>query len=236
MNNQIKTAVILAAGKGNRLAGVVDDIPKPMININGRPILEHNLLSLKNIGVTNIYLNLHQLPEVIKNYFGNGEKFGVKITYSFEPELLGTAGALNNFRPYLSEKPFMLIYGDNLINFDLVSLINFHVKKDGLAALGLYYREEVHLSGVVETSTDGLITRFVEKPLAGSESSHWVNTGVYVLAPKILDYIPSAGRTDFGKDLFPGLIKKGEKLYGLKVNGQVIPIDTPKLLEIARGE
>ena len=105
-------AVILAAGKGERLGAITQVIPKPMIKIAGKPILEHNILMCKKNGVEEILINLHHLPHVIKNYFGNGEKWGVSISYKYEPKLLGTSGTVSNYKDFL-KKPFFVIYGDN---------------------------------------------------------------------------------------------------------------------------
>lgn len=143
---------------------------------------------------------------------------------------------MNNFRPFIRNGPFLLVYGDNLIDFEIDSLIQYHIEKAGIATLGLYYRDEVRLSGVVDLGEDGRVTKFIEKPEFGKERSHLVNTGVYVLDPRILGYIPTHGFSDFAKDIFPALIEQEEKVYGLLVKGRVIPVDTPELVKIAKGE
>ena len=115
-------AVVLAAGKGRRLKNLTVNLPKPMIEINDKPVLEHNLEMSREADIHEIYINLHHLPELIKNYFGDGSKFGVNITYNYEPDLLGTAGAVLPFKSNLGDDPFFVIYGDNYICFDLLDL------------------------------------------------------------------------------------------------------------------
>ena len=112
-------AVILAAGKGERLGNITQRIPKPMIPINGKPILEYNIELCKKNGIDEIFINLHHLPHKIKKYFGDGSRFGVRIKYKYEAEILGTAGGVKNFQEDLGTDPFFVLYGDNLIDMDL---------------------------------------------------------------------------------------------------------------------
>lgn len=223
-------AVILAAGKGERLRGVVDDIPKPMISYRGKPVLQHNLELCRKYGIKELFINTHHLPEKIKSHFGDGSAFQVKITYSFEDELLGTAGALNNFRKELSNEPFFVLYGDNFSNFDLNSLIEEYRKHDCIGVVGFHYREEVSQSGVGEFASDGRIIKFLEKPKAGTSDSHWVNAGIYYLNPEILDRIPN-GFSDFGKDIFPILLKMGIPLYGVCGDVDIKAFDTVEMIK-----
>ncbi|MBN2021097.1 MAG: nucleotidyltransferase family protein [Sedimentisphaerales bacterium] len=229
-------AILLAAGKAERLKGVLDCLPKPMVQIAGKPILEHNIEWLRSYGVTDVYINLHHLPEVIKRYFSNGIDRGVKITYSYEPALLGTAGAVKkiahdcwNDNPF---EPFIVVYGDNLVSdFNLNRIIQFHKRKKGIATICLYHRpEEVSKSGVAVLDEDHRIIAFVEKPSAGQIAGDLVNTGIYILEANILQYIP-AGCCDFGKDVFGRVLDSGESLYGIVLNANLVAIDTPQLYE-----
>lgn len=177
-------AVILAAGKGERLKATVDDIPKPMIEYKGKPVLQHNVELCARFGIRELFINTHHLPHVIKNYFGDGRTFGVKIEYSFEETLLGTAGELNNVREQLSDGPFFVLYGDNCSDFDLGSLEKEFQTHGCIGVIGFHYREDVSQSGVGEFASDGRITRFVEKPVSGVTACHWVNAGVCCLFPR----------------------------------------------------
>ncbi|HHT9125290.1 MAG TPA: nucleotidyltransferase family protein [Candidatus Brocadiia bacterium] len=238
--------IILSAGKGERIRKVVGNIPKPMIKVKWKPVLEHNVEWVRNYGIRDIYINLHHLPNAIRSYFGDGSRWGVKITYSYEPELLGTAGAVRkiadeywqlkvNSYPCknLSDNAFLVIYGDNLFEYELGEIVNFHDRKKGIATIAVYEKDDVRQSGVVLLGRDNKVTRFVEKPKPEEVVSNLVNTGIYVLEPEVLGYIPSGKTLDFGKDVFPEMIQRGESILGIIVKGNLIAIDTPELLEKA---
>lgn len=226
-------AVILAAGKGERLKPITDKIPKPMIKMKGKPILEHNINLLKKYNINEIFVNLHHLPEVIKNYFENGNKLRVNINYSFEETLLGTAGAVRKIADKYWNRPerFILLYGDNLFEYDLGEIINFHIMKKGIATIAVCKKDDVSESGIVLLNNEYKVLRFIEKPKPDEIVSHLVNTGLYILEPEVLNYIPSNKVFDFGKDVFPELIQKGEKIFGKNVKGNLTAIDTPDLLK-----
>ncbi|MFZ1082436.1 MAG: nucleotidyltransferase family protein [Candidatus Kryptoniota bacterium] len=228
-------AVLLAAGKGERLKGVVQATPKPMIEYNGKPLLQHNLELCKQHGIMEIYINTHHLAENIRAYFGDGTKFGVKIYYSYEPELLGTSGALNNFRSQLEGESFYVLYGDNYSRYDLQTLKTAFQNNRCIGVIAFHHREDVDQSGVGEFDEDGRIVRFLEKPSAGVTASHWVNAGIYYLSPKILNYIPR-GFSDFGQDIFPRLLKESVPLYGVRSLVALKAFDTPELLRALLGD
>jgi mannose-1-phosphate guanylyltransferase/phosphomannomutase len=161
---------------------------------------------------------LQFLPQVIKNYFGNGTDFGMNLNYSIEDFPLGTAGSVKKAQEFLDE-PFIVISGDALTDFDLTALIEFHKKKGALATLALKRVENPLEFGVVITEESGQIERFLEKPSWGQVFSDTVNTGIYVLEPEVFDYIPESDKFDFSKDLFPLLMSKGAPLYGCILDG-----------------
>lgn len=222
-------AVLLAAGKGERLKSVVDNIPKPMISYRGKPILQHNLELCRQFGIRDIFINTHHLPDVIRDYFGSGEKFGVNVHYSYEPELLGTSGALNSFREQLMDDNFFVIYGDNYSKYDLGLLKKTFAAAECIGVVAFHYRKDVSESGVGEFDETGKILRFIEKPKEGVTQSHWVSAGIYYLSPRIFDYIPS-GFSDFGKDIFPRLLKEDIAIYGVCSKVPLRAFDTPELL------
>ncbi len=209
-------AFILAAGEGKRLRPFTEKIPKPMISIAGKPILQHNIEFLAHWGIFEIAINLHHCPEVIENYFGNGAKFGVNITYSYEPELLGTAGAVKKLEKFMGER-FLVVYGDNLINFNLSFLLSFHEIHKGIGTVVLHYRDDISQSGVAVLDDNERITKFLEKPDPRQTNSHWVNAGVLLLERDVFQYIPANRRCDFGRDVLPDLLSRNEKLYGYKL-------------------
>ena len=230
-------AVILAAGVGQRLSGLLDNIPKPMAQVAGKPILQHNIEWLRSFGVTDIYINLHHLPNVITHRFGDGAGWKVNITYSHEKTLLGTAGAVKKiarecWNNTLTDS-FLVIYGDNLLsNFDLNQIISFHNRKAGLAMICLYRNpQQLAKSGVAVIDENCRIIKFVEKPSPGQISGDLINTGIYVLSPAILDYIPQDHCCDFAKDVFTKALDDNNSLYGMVSKSDLVAIDTPQLFK-----
>lgn len=242
-------AIILAAGKGERLSAITQDLPKPMIKFEGKPLLEHNIELCKKYGIEEIFINLHHLPEKIKDYFGSGESLGVNIKYSFEEELLGTAGAVkkiaNDFfksvpgsqGPRVSQSPnpqsynsesFFVLYGDNYSNYDLNLLIEKQKETNSPCIIAFHYREDVIYSGVAEFDNEGRVLRFIEKPKKGESTSHWVNAGIYLMSNLVLRYT-NKRVSDFGGDVFPKMLEEGIPVYGVCSNAEVKVVDTPEM-------
>ena len=222
-------AIILAAGKGERLRPLTDTLPKVMIKIGNKPCIQHNIELLKKHGIRDIAINTHYLPEKIKEYLGSGEKFGVKIKYSFEPEILGTAGALNNFRDFFDET-FVVIYGDVIHQTNLSEMLKFHKEKEGFATLALDDRSQVGRGVIILDEKDEII-QFVEKPKEKIPGG-LINSGIYIVEPEIMNHIPK-GFSDFGNDILPRLLTEGKKLFGFRT-GKVIDIGSLEDLEEAR--
>ncbi len=209
-------AMLLAAGKGTRLRPLTDAVSKCMMMIAGKPILEHNVARLKSHGVRDIVINLHYQPDSITAHFGDGSRFGVHITYSFEPELLGTAGAVRKVAARF-DAPFFVWYGDNLSDCRLDRLWQFHEARGGVATIALHHRDDPTQSGIVGLDANDRVTRFLEKPRAEQVFSHWVSAGLLVLEPRALDAIAAEGPADFGRDVFPALLERGETIYGYRM-------------------
>ena len=222
-------AVILAAGVGERLGDITQKIPKPMIAYNQKPILEHNIIMCKKNGIDDILINLHHLPLVIQDYFGDGSKWGVKIQYRFEPKLLGTAGTVFNFLDLINS-PFFVIYGDNYFSPDtnLNYIKKIHQDKNSDFTIALCKVDDVSNSGLAEQDDSGRINRFIEKPNITGIKTGWVNAGIYFLSCDILKNLENIF-TDFGAHLIPYLINSSYNIYGVKLENRVIAIDTQKL-------
>jgi len=211
-------AVIMAGGKGTRLRPLTCSIPKPMVPLLDRPVMEYAIELLKRHDILDIAVTVQHLPEVIRQYFGDGSDFGVRLHYFEEASPLGTAGSVKNAEEFLDET-FLVISGDALTDYDLGSAVDFHRKKGSMATLVLA-SEDVPLEfGVVMTDLEGRITRFLEKPAWGEVFSDTVNTGIYVLEPDIFQYFDRGVEFDFSKDLFPLLLMMGRPMYGYKAEG-----------------
>jgi mannose-1-phosphate guanylyltransferase/phosphomannomutase len=210
--------IIMAGGEGSRLRPLTSDRPKPMVPIMNRPMMEHIVELLKRYDLTEIGVTLQYLPEQIKNYFDDGRELGVHMQYFIEETPLGTAGSVKNAGAFLDET-FLVISGDALTDFDLSKAIDFHRKKGGVATLVLTSVEKPLDYGVVIAGEDGRITQFLEKPSWGEVFSDTVNTGIYILEPEALQYVPEGAKFDFAQDLFPLLMAKGYPLYGYVAEG-----------------
>lgn len=225
-------AMILIAGRGTRLRPITDHVPKCMVRIAEKPVLQHTVEWLRDAGVRELVLNPSYLPEVVTAYFGDGSRFGVEIHYSPEETPLGTAGAVKRADRFFDE-PFLVWYGDNLCRCDVARLVAAHRQHRSLATMALHWREEVTQSGIVGLDADDRITRFLEKPRAEEVFSHWVNAGIYLLEPGVIDAIPDGRPSDFGYDVFPSLLGQGAALYGHRLSEQekLWAIDRPQDLE-----
>ena len=234
-------ALILAAGKGTRLQDLTRNCPKPMLPLNGTPLLAHVVTWLRAHGVTELAMNLHHCPDVITDYFGDGAKWDVKITYSYEPTLMGTAGAAKRLETFL-DQPFVVAYGDVYTNLDLSRLMQAHhqhLDEDGtrpLATLALYRVPNPTECGLVELDNQGQIRRFVEKPPAHQVFTDLANAGVMICEPKVLCFTPKETSFDFGRDLFPAALAAGERLRGEAIapDEYLIDIGTPSAYQRAQ--
>jgi mannose-1-phosphate guanylyltransferase/phosphomannomutase len=189
-----------------------------MVPLNDKPVMEHIIGLLREQGITEIGVTLQYLPHVIEDYFGDGSEFGVSIKYFVEEIPLGTAGSVKNAEEFLGNDAFIIISGDALTDINLSEAVNAHNKNGATFTLvlkELSAEKIVSKYGVVATKNDGRITRFAEKPSRVEDVfSNLVNTGIYILEPSVLKFIPKGGFFDFAKDLFPTLMNNSEPLYG----------------------
>ncbi len=211
-------AIIMAGGQGTRLRPLTCDLPKPLVPILNKPVMEYSIELLREHGITDIGVTTCYLPEMIKDYFGNGSRWGVNLQYFLEEDPLGTAGSVRNATEFLNET-FVVISGDALTDINLQDAIKYHQEKGGLATLVLSQQQVPLEFGVVMTDDTGEITRFLEKPSWGEVFSDLVNTGIYILEPDIFEYFDRGVKFDFSKDLFPLLMQDGEPLYGYTSSG-----------------
>jgi dTDP-glucose pyrophosphorylase/phosphoheptose isomerase len=226
-------AMILAAGEGTRLRPLTEHCPKPMLPIGGRPLLEYLLKLLRSHGVKEVAINLHHRPETVTSHFGDGSTLGMRIVYSHEEELLGTAGALRRMASFLDDT-FLVLFGDVLTNADFTSLAEFHRWRSAVATTALHRVEDPSRAGLVDASPDGRIFRFGEKPPRSRRFTNLACAGLYVFEPSILNEIPEDRPSDLGRDLIPRLIDKGLPVYGLEGVGHVLDIGSPERYALAQ--
>ncbi len=223
-------AMILAAGKGTRVRPLTNEMPKPMIPIIGKPVMEYLIEELERHGFDEIMINVSHLPEKIESYFGNGERLGVEIGYSFEghiedgeiqSEAVGSAGGIKRIQEFggFFDDTFLVVCGDALIDLDLTRAVREHWKSGAVASICTLSVEPQAVSdyGVVVSDETGQITSFQEKPSIDDALSNQVNTGIYIFEPQVLDLIPTGQTYDIGSDLFPKIVKKGLKFQAINI-------------------
>jgi mannose-1-phosphate guanylyltransferase len=230
-------AMILAAGKGTRVRPITHTMPKPMMPILQKPVMEFLLELLRQHGFTEIMVNVSHLADEIENYFRDGQRFGVQIAYSFEGrivdgnligEALGSAGGMRkvqDFSPFFDDT-FVVLCGDALIDLDLTAAVEWHRQKGAIATVVMKTvpRETVSSYGVVVTDEEGRIQAFQEKPSVEEALSTSINTGIYIFEPEIFNYIPSGEEYDIGSQLFPKLVEIGAPFYGIAMDFEWVDI------------
>ena len=220
-------AVILAGGKGTRLRPFTYAVPKPLLPLKQRPIIEHIMLHLKSHNIKEFIITIGYLGYQIKNYFHKGTDIGVSIKYQEEKQALGTAGCLYALKEELKKEAFLVMGGDNFTNINITKMINFHNEKKVAVTIALIEMDIPVDFGVVELDNDGLVKRFREKPFFNYLGS----TLIYCLSPEVLEYIKEGD--DFAKDIFPQLINNGKKIYGFKFKD--LWIDIGKIEEYSKA-
>ncbi|MBN1543045.1 nucleotidyltransferase family protein [candidate division KSB1 bacterium] len=222
-------AMILCAGYGKRLQHLTKNIPKPMLPIDGKPLLEYTIRHLAGLGIDQIVINLHYLGDRIVSYFGDGSRWGISITYSPETKPLGTAGAVKNAQALLDTSDrFLVLYGDVICNDNYNRLLNrLNTVPTAIGAIVLHQR--MVSNSIVEIDSDHRIVRFFERPAheVPDKRQNWVNSGLYAFRPEIFDSIPAGEFADFPRDVFPQLVAQG-CLYGQPLQDYRCAVDSPE--------
>jgi len=229
---QPNSAFILVGGKGERLYPLTKEVPKPLLKIGDKPILEWVVERLASYNVNKIVLGVGHLSHKLENYFGSGEKWGVNIEYNLEDGPLGTGGALKHAEKFF-DNTFIMLNGDNMIDLDYRKMFEQHKKNNAVATLALYSVDDVSQFGVAKLDGEKIV-RFIEKPPKEEAPSNLINAGAYILEREIFDYVHS-GFNLIEKTTFPRLAEAG-KLFAYIHEGQWFPTDNIERLEKARKE
>ncbi len=209
----------MAGGEGTRLRPMTANQPKPLLPVANRPIMEHVLRLLRRHGFSDTVVTVQFLAALVRNYFGDGEDFGMKLQYATEEMPLGTAGSVKNAEDALRDEPFLVISGDALTDIDLTAMVRFHKEQGALVTVGLTRVPDPLEFGIVIADENGRIQRFLEKPTWGQVFSDTVNTGIYVMEPEVLAEVPPGESVDWSSDVFPALLKRGAPLFGYISDG-----------------
>lgn len=230
-------ALIIAGGSGSRLKGVAPEgIPKPLVQIDGKPVLLLQIELLKKYGFREVILLTGYLPEKIEDYFGNGAEFGMKISYDREPFPLGTAGCIKQVEESI-EGDFIVFNGDQMMDFNINKMIDFHFNTNTAATLFLHPNDHPFDSDLIDIDDNGAVTQIHPKP--HSETMFYrnlVNAGVYIFGPTIFKYLQKEEKADLGRDLLPRLLSGNERLMGYVSAEYVKDMGTPERLEEVRRD
>jgi len=220
MVRKVKKAMILAAGEGIRLRPLTLETPKVLLPVGDFPLVEYTLAWLKSHAISEVAINLYHLGKKIRDCLGDGSRFGMNIVYSQEEMLLGTAGGVKRME-HIFDGTFVVLYGDNLTDFDLSAMVEFHLDKKAVATLAVFKSSDLSEVGMVKMDRNGRILELVEKPktivLTSKSSSVSANGGIYILEKEIFNHIPSGSFSDFAYDIFPKLLASGVPVYGYQL-------------------
>jgi len=218
--------MILAGGLSTRLYPLTLELPKPLVPVLDEPVVSHVIEYLKRHGVDDLIINVHYFPEAVRGYVSDGSKWGVRIDYLHEPQLMGSAGAVrqvaNRFR-----ETFVVIGCDDVTDIDLTAALAFHRERMAEATIVLAEVADISQYGAVIVDATGRILEFQEKPPKGIERSNLANTGVYIFEPALLQRIPEQTFYDFGKQVFPEMLAAGGAFYGMRQQAYWCDIGTP---------
>jgi mannose-1-phosphate guanylyltransferase len=218
-------ALFLAGGKGVRLQPLTDKVPKPMVPIMNKPLLERTMVHLKKSGISEIVISSCYRPQYIESYFGSGERFGLKIQYIVEDLPLGTGGAIKKAGAQI-EDTFIVFNSDILSDIDMEKMLDYHKSHHAIATIAVTKVQDPSAYGVIDYDKDGYAVSFIEKPAKGQISSNFVNAGIYIFEPEILKDIPIDRVVSVEREIFPKLLAEGHKIAVFKDRSYWMDIGT----------
>ena len=223
--------IIMAGGRGTRISSLYNNIPKPMIKLNGKPIIEYQIENFKKFGLNEFIITVGPMGEQIMDYFGDGSKYNVMIEYYIEKQPLGTAGALFCLKDKLTND-FFVLNGDLLFNFDIYSFLQFHLQNGGYATVLSHSNDHPYDSSIIQSDQTGLVVNWLYKGMQYNWYKNQVNAGIHILSPEILSTCQANKTLDLDRDVLLPLINQ-KKLYAYKTTEYVYDIGTPDRLNAA---
>jgi len=231
----IRRAMVLAAGRGTRLAPLTDRLPKPLMPVAGKPLLGHILEFLHAGGVEEVVINLHHLGHLIEQEIGDGARFGVRVSYSWEPEILDTGGGIKQAEPMLGGEPFVVANGDSLLELPLRELAEFHRTRGGIATMVVRPAPDAARWGLIELDADDRVRRVVGLPPGspGVALRGFMFPGLHVFDPRVFRFMEPGAPFSVIRETYPRLLRAGEPIYGFVTAARWVTIDTPASLAAA---
>ncbi len=226
----------MAGGEGTRLRPMTSSMPKPLLPVVNRPIIEHVFRLLSRHGMTDVVVTVQFLAALVRNYFGDGEELGMQLQYATEEEPLGTAGSVKNAEAALKDDTFLVISGDALTDIDLTALVAYHREREALVTVCLTRVSDPVEFGITILDDDGRVQRFLEKPSWGQVFTDTVNTGIYVMEPEVFDYVKAGATVDWAGDVFPQLIAEGRPVFGYVAEGYWEDVGTIESYQKAQAD
>jgi NDP-sugar pyrophosphorylase family protein len=227
-------AMILAAGFGTRLRPLTETLPKPLVPLNGKPLIEYTLFLLRKHGFLDVVINLHYQGGKIRDTLGSGSRWGLRLTYSDEPEILGTGGGIKKVQPLLSDGPFLVINGDILVNIDLARVIAFHRQKQAAVTLVLREDPEADRWGPVEIDSGERVRSICgEPPHSEAKAGKRMFCGIHIIEPEVFGYLPAGGFSNI-MDAYRKMIREGKIIAGYTMDGYWMDIGTEERYRLAQ--
>ncbi len=231
----IKRAMILAAGRGERLRPLTENTPKPLVKVAGRCLIDYGIDVCRNAGIDDVIINLHHLGDRIRDHLGDGSALGVRVSYSEEKTLQGSGGGIREAQAMLDGETFVTLNADTIIDIDLRAVLEAHVETEAAVTLVLRKDPEMEKFGLVQLDTDNRVGAFLDarRPGAPEQLEPYMYTGVQVVSPEIFSYMPDNGPFSITQVTYPDMLRADRPLYGYPFTGPWITVGTPQELEAA---
>lgn len=225
-------AMILAAGLGTRLRPLTDSLPKPLVEVAGKPLIDYALETVARAGITEVVVNLHYLGHLLREYLGDGSRFGLNIAFSEEDPIQDSGGGIRDARHLLGDETFVTLNSDTIVQIDLKAMLAYHREKAALATLALRKDPDQSAFGIIATQTDGRIGAFLEHRRPGLQEplEPYMYTGVQILEPGVFAYLDEAGPLSITRRTYPRMLAADEALFGWPFSGRWVTVGTPEEL------
>jgi NDP-sugar pyrophosphorylase family protein len=228
-------AMILAAGLGTRLRPLTDTLPKPLVRVAGRPVIEYAIGLLRAVGIRDVVINVHHLREMLQRHLGDGSAWDMRIRYSIEEEILDTGGGIKKAAALLGDEPFVVLNGDTIMDAPLAGLIARHHAERAMATMLLRPDPAAERYGIIRTDAEGRVRSFLGTPAVPSDApwASYMFAGLHVLDPRVFSIMPAGRPFSITRETYPLMLARGDVVLGVPFEGVWFTVDTPEALDAA---